>query len=95
MTRAGLIRSRHHSAENMLHLYENLPKDKGPVTSSGIYILLRAGWYCCITLWFKTLAAHPDVVDILANMDYVHGCRVPIAKQVYTKFCCKLIKLFS
>ena len=95
LTRAGLIRSRHHSAENMLHLYENLPKDKGPVTSSGIYILLRAGWYCCITLWFKTLAGHPDVVDILANMDYVHGCRVPIAKQVYTKFCCKLIKLFS
>ncbi|MBR5174596.1 MAG: glycosyltransferase [Bacteroidales bacterium] len=95
LTRVGLIRSRHHSAENMLHLYENLPKDRGPVATSGIYILLRAGWYCCITFWFKTLAAHPDVVDILANMKYVHGCRVPIAKQVYTKFCCKLIKLFS
>lgn len=95
LTRVSLIKSRHHSAENMLHLYENLPKDREPVTSCGIYILLRAGWYCCITLWFKALAAHPDVVDILAGMDYVHGCRVPIAKQAYTKFCCKLIKLFS
>ena len=95
LTRASLINSRHYSAENMLHLYENLPKDRGPVTACGIYILLRAGWYCCVTLWFKKLAAHPDVVDILADMDYVHGCRVPIAKQVYTKFCCKLIRLLS
>ena len=79
----------------MLYLYERLPKDREPVTSSGIYILLRAGWYCCITLWLKKLSEHPDVVDILADMEYVRGCRVPIAKQAYTKLCCKLIKLFS
>lgn len=95
LTGASLIKSRHYSAENMLYLYENLPKDRGPVPTSGIYILLRAGWYCCITLWLKKLSEHPDVVDILAGMDYVHGCRVPIAKQAYTKLCCKLIRLLS
>ena len=95
LTRVSLIKSRHHSAENMLHLYDSLPKDRGPVSACGIYILLRAGWYCCITLWFKKLAAYPDAVDTLARMDYIRGCRVPVAKQVYTKFCCALIKLFS
>ena len=95
LTRASLVNSRHYSAENMLYLYERLPKDREPVTSSGIYILLRAGWYCCVTLWFKKLAEHPDVVDILADMEYVRGCRVPVAKQAYTKLCCKLIRLLS
>ena len=95
LTRVSLIRSRHNSAENMLYLWDNLPKDSGPAVTCGIDMLLRAGWYCCITFWFKTLAAHPDVVDILAGMKYIHGCRVPLSKQVYTKLCCKLIKLFS
>jgi len=93
MTRAFIVKTRKHSALNMLHLYDSLPKDKGPVTTCGIDILLRAGWYSCIIMDFKLLSAYPEAVKILSEMKYVHNCRVPITKQVYTKMCCKILRL--
>lgn len=96
LTAAPLITSRRHSAANMLHLYDSLPSRSGPITTCGIDILLRAGWYSCIIMDFKLLAKYPKAVDILSKMSYIHSCRVPVWKQRYTKFCCSvLIKWIS
>ena len=95
LTGSSLIRTRRQSAANMFDLYDALPKDSGPVTSCGIDILLRGGWYSCIILDFKLLSQHPEAVKALSEMDYVKHCRVPVAKQVYTKLCCKVMRLFA
>jgi glycosyltransferase involved in cell wall biosynthesis len=94
LTRSSLLDSRLHSARNMLHLYDSLPKETGPLSVCGIDILMRTGWYLCATLNFRELYKHPDVVKILAEKPSIHGCRVPVFKQVFTKFCCKLLRHF-
>lgn len=94
LTRTSLVRTRKQSSANMLELYDALPKDRGPVTACGIDILLRGGWYSCIILDFKSLLKHPDAVKVLSKMKYERNNRVPIAKQVYTKLCCKILNLF-
>lgn len=92
LTAIPLISSRRQSAANMLYLYDSLPQKEGPITSCGIGILLRAGWYSCIIMDFKLLAKYPIAVDILSKMKFIHNCRVPIGKQVYTKLCCIIIR---
>lgn len=92
LTGASLIRTRKHSAANMLALYDALPKDQGPATLCGMDLLMRGGWYSCIVLDFKLLSKYPEAVKILSEMDYVKCCRVPVSKQVYTKFCCKILR---
>ena len=95
LTGSSLIHTRKQSAANMLELYDALPKDSGPVTACGIDILLRGGWYSCIILDFKALLRHPDAVRALAGMRYDRNNRVPIAKQVYTKACCGILRMFT
>ncbi|MBR5660561.1 MAG: glycosyltransferase [Bacteroidales bacterium] len=95
LTGSSLIRTRKHSAANMLALYDALPKDRGPVTDCGIDILLRGGWYSCIILDFKLLLKYPEAVKVLSEMDYIKDCRVPVGKQAYTKMCCEVLRLFA
>lgn len=93
LTAGKFIRNRRDSARNMLALYNALPKDRGPLTVSGIDILMRAGWYCCATLDFRLLATCPEAVRILAEKKDIPNNRVTLGKQRYTKFCCKLMRL--
>ncbi len=95
LTRSSLMTSRLHSAKNMLHLYDSLPKDTGPLPVCGIDMLMRAGWYLCITLRFRELGRHPDAVKILAEKPTIRDCRIPAFKQHYTKFCCKVLRLLK
>ena len=94
LTSAPLISTRRQSAENMLELYNALPKDRGPVTICGNDILRRGGWYCCIIMAFKMLMRYKDAVRVLSCMEYDRNNRVPISKQVYTKLCCKILTFF-
>ena len=94
LTKASLIRTRKHSASNMLALYDALPKDRGPVTACGLDILLRGGWYSCIISHFGLLAKHPEAVKVLSEMEYDRSSRMPVGKQAYTKFCCRLLRWF-
>ena len=93
LTSGSIARTHTQSAENMFLLYDALPKDKGPLTACGEDILLRGGWYSACLLNFKLLRAHPEAVKALLDMDYVHGCRVPVCKQRYTKFICRILRL--
>ena len=95
LTSAGLIRSRRMSAMNMLYLFDALPPKDSPREVCGIDLLLRGGWYCAIILDWKLLASHPEAVQTLIDAEYKRNYRVPIAKQVYTKAVCRLIRLFS
>lgn len=95
LTASSMISTRKQSSENMLLLYDALPKDREPILTCGIDILLRGGWYCACILNFKLLRAHPDAVNALLAADYVYGCRVPVGKQRYTKFICRLIRRFD
>lgn len=92
LTSSSLIKTRKQSSENMLKLYDALPKDSVAFKACGDDILLRGGWYCACIFNFKLLRAHPDAVKRLLEMDYVRSCRVPVAKQIYTKFICRLIR---
>ncbi len=94
LTSVSLITSRRQSAANMLHLYDSLPPRSGPKITCGIDILLRGGWYSCITMDFKSLAKHPVAVYVLSKIKYIHNCRVPVWKQRYTKICCIIINLW-
>jgi hypothetical protein len=58
----------------------------------GIDILMRGGWYCASTLDFKLLRSHPEAVRVLSEMKFIRGCRVPIGKQRYTRFICRLLR---
>ena len=93
LTCGKLVRSRRASAQNMLAMYDALPKDRGPLTVCGMDVLMRAGWYCCATLDFKLLASCPDAVRILAEKEDIPNNRVAISKQRYTKFCCKIMQM--
>ena len=93
LTASSLVQTRKQSSENMLLLYDALPKDSEPVKACGEDILMRGGWYCACILNLKLLRAHPAAVKALLDMDYVHGCRVPVAKQRFTKFICRLLRL--
>ena len=95
LTGGKVIRNRRDSALNMLEMYDALPKDSGPLTVCGMDVLMRAGWYCCATLDFGLLSSRPEVVKILAEKKDIPHDRVTIPKQRYTKFCCKLLYLFS
>lgn len=94
LTASSLICTRRHSAENMFALYDALPKDRGPVTACGIDILLRGGWYSACTLDFRLLREHPEALEVLSELDYIRGCRVPVSKQRYTKFICRIVRKF-
>lgn len=93
LTASSLVQTRKQSSENMLLLYDALPKDSEPLKACGEDILMRGGWYCACILNLKLLRAHPAAVKALLDMDYVHGCRVPVAKQRFTKFICRLLRL--
>ena len=93
LTGGKIVRNRRESAQNMLAMYNALPKDSGPLTVCGMDVLMRAGWYCCATLDFKLLASCPDAVRILAEKDDIPHNRVTISKQRYTKFCCKIMQM--
>lgn len=95
LTGGKVIRNRRDSALNMLEMYKALPKDEGPLVECGMDVLMRAGWYCCVTLDFGLLASCPDVVKILAQKTDIPHDRVTIPKQRYTKFCCKLLYLLT
>lgn len=92
LTSSSLIKTRKQSSENMFLLYDALPKDSLPIRACGKDILLRGGWYSACILNFKLLRAHPEAVRKLLEMDYVKGCRVPVGKQRYTKFICRLVR---
>ena len=93
LTTTSIVRTRKQSSENMFLLYDALPKDSEPVRACGEDILLRGGWYSACILNFRLLRAHPDAVRAILDMDYVHGCRVPVWKQHYTKFIWRLLRL--
>jgi len=93
LTASSLVQTRRQSSENMFLLYDALPKDAEPLKACGEDILMRGGWYCACILNLKLLRAHPAAVKALLDMDYVHGCRVPVAKQRFTKFICRLLRL--
>lgn len=95
LTASSLISTRKQSSENMLLLYDALPKDGVCVRACGIDILLRGGWYSACILNFKLLRAHPKAVDALLAADNVYNCRVPLSKQRFTKFICLLIRLMD
>ena len=67
LTGSHVMRNRRYSAENLLALYDALPKDEGPLTICGQDLLWRAAKYCCKTFDFKLLASSPDAVNILKN----------------------------
>ena len=92
LTSSSLIKTRKQSSENMFLLYDALPKDSLPIRACGKDILLRGGWYSACILNFKLLRSHPEAVRKLLEMDYVKGCRVPVGKQRYTKFICRLVR---
>lgn len=92
LTSNSVVKTRKESAENMLKLYDALPKDSIPVRACGEDILLRGGWYGACILNFKLLRAHPEAVEKLLEMDYIRGCRVPVSKQRFTKFICRLVR---
>ena len=93
LTSSSLIPTRRQSSENMLCLYDALPKDGVAIAACGIDILLRGGWYSACILNFKLLRAHPEAVEALLDADYVYNCRVPVSKQRFTKFICRLVCL--
>jgi glycosyltransferase involved in cell wall biosynthesis len=93
LTAGSLIKTHRQSSENMLLFYDALPKDGVTLKACGIDILLRGGWYCACTLDFKLLREHPDAVKALLEADYVRGGRVPVSKQRFTKFICRLLRL--
>lgn len=93
LTACSLVSTRRQSAENMLMLYDALPKTTGPVTACGEDIIMRGGWYCACILNLRLLRAHPDAVRALLEMDYVRGCRVPVWKQRFTKLVCRIVRL--
>lgn len=95
LTSRSVISTRKQSSENMLCLYDALPKSGAPIEYCGEDILMRGGWYCACILNFKLLRAHPDAARALLAQDYVYGCRVPVWKQRYTKFFCRLLRLPS
>ena len=92
MTAKSLVPSHRQSAENMLMLYDALPKQGNPIDACGIDFLMRGGWYCASTLDFKLLRSHPEAVRVLSEMKFIRGCRVPIGKQRYTRFICRLLR---
>lgn len=92
LTAKSLVSSHRQSAENMLMLYDALPKSGVALEACGIDILMRGGWYCASTLDFKLLRSHPEAVKVLSEMNFIHGCRVPIGKQRYTRFICRLLR---
>ena len=93
LTAGSLVKTRKESSENMLLFYDSLPKDSVPFKACGIDILLRGGWYSACIFNFKLLRSHPEAVKDLLAADYVHNCRVPVSKQRFTKFICRLLKL--
>ena len=93
LTAGSLIKTHRQSSENMLLFYDALPKDGVTLKACGIDILLRGGWYCACTLDFKLLREHPDAVKALLEADYVRGGRVPVSKQRFTKFICRLLRI--
>lgn len=91
LTTLPLVKSRKMSAENMLKLYDILPAEGEPKESSGIDILIRGGWYCACILNLKMLREHPEAVRILSSMKLIRDCRVPLFKQRFTRFICRLV----
>lgn len=67
LTGGHVFRHRRDSAENLLALYNALPKDDGPLATCGQDLLWRAAKYCCKTFDFRLLASCPDAVDNLKN----------------------------
>lgn len=90
MTASSVVRTHRASAENMLALYEGLPEDGGLVTLCGRDLLLRAGWYCCLTFAFSLLRAHPRALQALRMQALGKNGKVSLAGQVFIKLICRL-----
>lgn len=94
LTAGNVFKTRTASAANMLHLWSSIPEDSPVESACGVDILLRAGWYCCIIFRFKMMMQYPEVVEFLADLPYQKWNRVPLSKQCYVKFCCRIMRRF-
>lgn len=83
---------RMNSAQGMLYFYRQLPKHNSVLEYCEQDVVMRMAWYAMSTFQFSFLHDNPEVMDYLANMQYVKGRRVPVCKQRTMKWYCQLYK---